>query len=85
MPRGAQVQGLRGPPACRPHQPVSSSRSSTDTSLSAYRGLELKETEEEEAREEEAAQGKDPCKAVKNTLGDKVDKFVVSNRISDSP
>ncbi|EPT00142.1 hypothetical protein FOMPIDRAFT_1049972 [Fomitopsis schrenkii] len=40
---------------------------------------------EEEAREEEAAQGKDPCKAVKNTLGDKVDKFVVSNRISDSP
>jgi len=49
-------------------------------------GLELEETEEEkQAREAEAAQFDDLCKAVKDALGDKVEKVVVSNRISDSP
>ena len=49
-------------------------------------GLELEETEEEKtAREAEAAQFDDLCKAVKDALGDKVEKVVVSNRISDSP
>jgi molecular chaperone HtpG len=49
-------------------------------------GLELEETEEEKkAREDEAAQFDDLCKAVKDALGDKVEKVVVSNRISDSP
>jgi len=49
-------------------------------------GLELEETEEEKtAREAEAAQFDDLCKAVKDALGDKVEKVVVSNRITDSP
>ncbi|KAG9051599.1 heat shock protein 90 [Tulasnella sp. UAMH 9824] len=49
-------------------------------------GLELEETEDEKkAREEEAKQFEDLCKTIKDALGDKVEKVVVSNRISDSP
>ncbi|KZT09462.1 HSP90-domain-containing protein [Laetiporus sulphureus 93-53] len=49
-------------------------------------GLELEETEEEKKeREEEAKQFEDLCKTVKDALGDKVEKVVVSNRIIDSP
>ncbi|KAG8937274.1 heat shock protein 90 [Tulasnella sp. 419] len=49
-------------------------------------GLELEETDEEKkSREEEAAQLEDLCKTIKDTLGDKVEKVVVSNRITDSP
>ncbi|SRR5258708_15448001 len=49
-------------------------------------GLELEETEEEKtAREAEAASFDDLCKAIKDALGDKVEKVVVSNRIVDSP
>ena len=49
-------------------------------------GLELEETEDEKkAREEEAKQFEDLCKAIKDALGDKVEKVVVSNRITNSP
>ncbi|EIN07443.1 HSP90-domain-containing protein [Punctularia strigosozonata HHB-11173 SS5] len=49
-------------------------------------GLELEETEEEKkAREEEEKSFADLCTAVKDALGDKVEKVVVSNRITDSP
>ncbi|PPQ68935.1 hypothetical protein CVT25_009029 [Psilocybe cyanescens] len=49
-------------------------------------GLELEETEEEKkSRETEAADYADLCSTVKDALGDKVEKVVVSNRITDSP
>lgn len=49
-------------------------------------GLELEETEEEKKeREAEAAQFEDLCKVVKDALGDKVEKVVLSNRVTDSP
>ncbi|TRM61867.1 heat-shock protein 90 [Schizophyllum amplum] len=49
-------------------------------------GLELEETEEEKKeREGEAAEFNELCTVVKEALGDKVEKVVVSNRINDSP
>jgi molecular chaperone HtpG len=49
-------------------------------------GLELEETDDEKkSREAEVAEFTDLCSAVKDALGDKVEKVVVSNRISDSP
>ncbi|KAF8514059.1 heat shock protein 90 [Gautieria morchelliformis] len=49
-------------------------------------GLELEETEEEKKeREEDVKQFEDLCKTIKDALGDKVEKVVVSNRITDSP
>ncbi|KAF7294710.1 HATPase-c domain-containing protein [Mycena indigotica] len=49
-------------------------------------GLELEETEEEKAaREAEVAAFSDLCTTVKDALGDKVEKVVISNRITDSP
>ncbi|KAH7914970.1 heat-shock protein 90 [Hygrophoropsis aurantiaca] len=49
-------------------------------------GLELEETEDEKkAREEEAASFNDLCTTIKEALGDKVEKVVISNRITDSP
>ena len=49
-------------------------------------GLELEETEDEKKqREEEATQFNDLCSTVKEALGDKVEKVIVSNRVTDSP
>ncbi|KAJ3568872.1 hypothetical protein NP233_g5416 [Leucocoprinus birnbaumii] len=49
-------------------------------------GLELEETEEEKAaREAEVQEFSELCSTVKDALGDRVEKVVVSNRIADSP
>jgi molecular chaperone HtpG len=49
-------------------------------------GLELEETEEEKKeREAESTEFSELCSTVKEALGDKVEKVVVSNRITDSP
>jgi molecular chaperone HtpG len=49
-------------------------------------GLELEETDEEKAaREAEVAEFQELCSTVKDALGDRVEKVIVSNRITDSP
>ncbi len=49
-------------------------------------GLDLDDTEEEKKKfEEQKAAYEGLCKLIKEILGDKVEKVVVSNRISDSP
>ena len=49
-------------------------------------GLDLEETEEEKKQFEEIKTEFEPlCKIVKEVLGDKVEKVVVSNRVVDSP
>lgn len=49
-------------------------------------GLDLNEDEEEKKAFEEAKSKTEPlCKLMKEVLGDKVEKVVVSNRLSDSP
>ncbi|KAF9452302.1 HSP90-domain-containing protein [Macrolepiota fuliginosa MF-IS2] len=49
-------------------------------------GLELEETDEEKAaREAEVQEFSELCSTVKDALGERVEKVVVSNRIADSP
>lgn len=49
-------------------------------------GLDLEETEDEKKRQEEEKARFEPlCKLMKDVLGDKVEKVVVSNRIDESP
>lgn len=49
-------------------------------------GLEFEETEEEKAkREEETASFEQLCKTIKEVLGDKVEKVVLTSRLATSP
>jgi len=49
-------------------------------------GLELEDTEDEKKKQEELKARFEPlCKLIKDVLGDKVEKVVVSNRIDESP
>lgn len=49
-------------------------------------GLDLDETEDEKKKkEEEKAKFENLCKLMKDVLGDKVEKVMVSNRIDESP
>ena len=49
-------------------------------------GLELDETEEEKKQKEEvAAQYENLCRLIKDILGDKIEKCIVSDRVVDSP
>jgi molecular chaperone HtpG len=49
-------------------------------------GLELEDTEEEKARKEEEKKAfENLCKKVKEVLGDKIEKVVLSNRVVNSP
>ena len=49
-------------------------------------GLELEETEEEKKqREAEISEFQELCSTVKDALGDRVEKVIISNRIQDSP
>lgn len=47
--------------------------------------IELKEIEEKKAREAEVKQFEELSKVGKDALGDKVDKLVASNRVTNSP
>lgn len=49
-------------------------------------GMELEENEDEKKKfEEQKAEYEGLCKSIKEILGDKVEKVVLSNRIEDSP
>merc|ERR1712054_76233 len=48
-------------------------------------GLELEDEEEKKTLEEQKAEYEGLCKLIKEVLGDKVEKVIVSNRVSESP
>lgn len=52
----------------------------------SFQGLKLEETEEEKKKKEEIKNQFEPlCKLMKDILGEKVEKVLVSDRIVDSP
>jgi molecular chaperone HtpG len=68
--------------------PLASSRSFEGKKLvcASTEGLKLDESEEEKKRKEELKEKFDGlCKVIKEVLGDKVEKVVVSDRVVDSP
>merc|ERR1712176_1406412 len=48
-------------------------------------GLDLEDEEEKKTLEEQKAEFENLCKLIKEVLGDKVEKVVVSNRVQESP
>lgn len=48
-------------------------------------GLELEDEEEKKTLEEQKAEYENLCKLIKEVLGDKVEKVMVSNRVQESP
>jgi len=48
-------------------------------------GLDLEDEDEKKKLEEQKAEFENLCKLIKEVLGDKVEKVVVTNRISESP
>merc|ERR1712139_564842 len=48
-------------------------------------GLDLEDEEEKKTLEEQKAEFEGLCKLIKEVLGDKVEKVIVSNRINESP
>merc|ERR1711988_1582944 len=48
-------------------------------------GLDLEDDEEKKTLEEQKAEYESLCKLIKEVLGDKVEKVIVSNRVSESP
>jgi len=47
--------------------------------------LDLEDEDEKKKLEEQKAEFENLCKLIKEVLGDKVEKVVVTNRISESP
>merc|ERR1711904_710909 len=48
-------------------------------------GLELEDDDEKKKLEEQKAEFEGLCKLIKEVLGDKVEKVIVSNRVAESP
>merc|ERR1712054_16212 len=48
-------------------------------------GLDLEDEDEKKTLEEQKAEYESLCKLIKEVLGDKVEKVIVSNRVSESP
>ncbi len=89
LPRDPEEKGLRSPLLVDPIDEYAVTQlkefDGKKVICVSKEGLELEESEEEKKeREDEATQCEDLCKVVKDALGDKVEKVVISNRVTDS-